>query len=104
MTPHQIMLVRTTFAQVLPAAGTAAAVFYARLFELDPALRSMFPADLGDQGRKLMQMIAVAVHGLDDVETLAPAVRALGRRHARYGVQDQHYQTVAVALLGTLKL
>src|SRR5438874_11409491 len=81
MTPQQKMLVRTTFAQVLPIAETAAALFYARLFELDPSLRPLFTSDLQEQGRKLMQMLAAAVRGLDDLETLVPAVRALGKRH-----------------------
>jgi nitric oxide dioxygenase len=102
MTPHQITLVRTTFAQVLPITDTTAASFYARLFELDPSLRLLFSTDVAEQGRKLMQTIAAAVHGLDDLGTLVPAVRALGRRHAGYGVRDEHYQTVAVALLDTL--
>ncbi|MFN8636160.1 MAG: globin family protein [Chloroflexota bacterium] len=104
MTPNQINLVRTTFAQIVPMADTAASLFYARLFELDPSLRPLFTADLAEQGRKLMQTLAVAVHGLDDLEALAPTVRALGRRHASYGVQGRHYQTVAQALLDTLEL
>jgi hemoglobin-like flavoprotein len=104
MTPHQKMLVQTTFAQVAPIAETAAALFYARLFELDPSLRPMFTSDIQEQGRKLMQMIAVAVAGLDDLDALVPAVQALGKRHAGYGVQDEHYETVATALIWTLEV
>jgi hemoglobin-like flavoprotein len=104
MTPRQKALVQTTFDQLLPIADTAATVFYARLFELDPSLRSLFTSDLAEQRRKLMQMIAAAVRGLDNLDTLVPAVRALGQRHASYGVQDHHYTTVAIALLATLKI
>jgi hemoglobin-like flavoprotein len=50
-----------------------------------------------------MQMIAIAVNGLDRLDELVPAVRQLGVRHARYGVKDQHYDTVAEALLWTLE-
>lgn len=39
MTPDQKTLVQTTFAQVAPIGETAAALFYAKLFELDPSLR-----------------------------------------------------------------
>jgi hemoglobin-like flavoprotein len=49
-----------------------------------------------------MQMIGVAVNGLDTLEQLVPAVKELGRRHAGYGVTDAHYDTVAGALLWTL--
>ena len=104
MAPRQKALVRTTFDEIVPIAETAAAIFYTRLFELDPSLRPMFSINLDVQGRKLMEMIAAVVHGLDDIEALMPTVRALGKRHAGYGVQDDRYETVAVALLSTLEL
>ena len=103
MTPRQKALVQTTFAQVAPIAETAATLFYTRLFELNPALRPLFQGDMTEQGRKLMQTLAVAVAGLEDLEMLVPAVRALGKRHVAYGVRDAHYGTVAVALLWTLE-
>lgn len=102
MTPAQIALVQQTFDQVKPIAGVAAGLFYNRLFELDPALRPMFRGDMEEQGRKLMQMLSVAVAGLTRLDTLVPAVEALGRRHAGYGVKDEHYATVGAALLWTL--
>ena len=103
MTPHQKLLVQSTFAKVAPIAETAAGLFYARLFELDPSLRPLFTSDMQEQGRKLMQMLAVAVAGLDDLDMLVPAVRALGKRHAGYGVLDEHYETVGTALIWTLE-
>ena len=103
MTPEQTLIVRETFAKVEPISEAAAALFYGRLFELDPSLRPMFRGDMAEQGRKLMQTLAVVVHGLDRIATLVPAVEALGRRHAGYGVRDEHYATVASALLWTLE-
>ena len=50
-----------------------------------------------------MGMIKTAVRGLDDVAKLIPAVEELGRRHATYGVEPKHYDTVAEALLWTLE-
>jgi nitric oxide dioxygenase len=35
--------------------------------------------------------------------TLAPVIEALGRRHAGYGVKDEHYTAVATALLWALE-
>lgn len=103
MTPKQITLIQTSFEQVLPIAETAAELFYGRLFELDPSLRPLFRGDMTEQGRKLMTTLKVVVNGLTRLEALVPAVQALGRRHAGYGVKDEHYQTVATALLWTLK-
>src|SRR5918912_69829 len=94
MTPQQKILVQQSFGAVAPIAEAAAALFYGRLFELDPSLRPLFHGDLATQGRHLMATLAVAVRGLDDLPTLVPAVRALGRRYAAYGVRDEHYVTV----------
>jgi hemoglobin-like flavoprotein len=103
MTTDQMRLVQETFAHVAPIADTAATLFYARLFQLDPKLRDLFRGDMREQGRKLMQTLAVTVRGLDALEALVPAVQALGRRHAGYGVTDAHYATVGAALLWTLE-
>lgn len=103
MTPEQKVLVQTSFEQVLPIADTAAELFYGRLFELDPSLRLLFKEDMKAQGRALMSMIQVAVAGLDKMERIVPAVQNLGRRHATYGVENSHYETVGTALLWTLE-
>lgn len=102
MNAQQKYLVQSSFEKVAPIAETAAALFYGRLFELDPSLRAMFTTDLKEQGRKLMHMLTLAVRGLDRLDELVPAVQGLGRRHAHYGVQPEHYDTVASALLWTL--
>ncbi|MFL6623253.1 MAG: globin family protein [Sulfurifustis sp.] len=103
MTPKQKELVQQSFAKVLPISEKAAAMFYQRLFTLDPSLQPLFKGDMKEQGRKLMQMIGVAVNGLDNLQQIVPAVKDLGRRHVRYGVQPSHYDTVAAALLWTLE-
>ena len=104
MTPQEITLVQRTFRHVLPIGDTAASLFYRRLFALDPSLRAMFPEDLRDQGRKLMQMMAVAVQGLSRFDDVVGAVEDLGRRHATYGVKPVHYDLVGEALLSTLAI
>lgn len=105
MTPRQIDLVQQTFAQVKPIAAAAAALFYNRLFTMDPSLRALFkPGDMTTQGQMLMSMIGAAVGGLRNLEQLAPVVRNLGARHVGYGVRPAHYATVGAALLETLEL
>lgn len=103
MTPRQVELVQTTWEKVVPISDKAAALFYGRLFELDPELKPMFKSDIREQGKKLMQMITVAVRGLGDLGKLVSAVEDLGRRHVGYGVRKKDYDTVAAALLWTLE-
>jgi hemoglobin-like flavoprotein len=102
MTPENQTYVRDSFAKVVPIAPQAAALFYDRLFVLDPTLRPLFKGDMHEQGRKLMAMIATAVANLDKLDTIVPAVQDLGRRHNVYGVKPEHYATVGAALLWTL--
>ena len=102
MTPDNQTLVRDSFAKVVPIAPQAAALFYDRLFTLDPSLRPLFKGDMAEQGRKLMAMIGMAVANLNRLDTILPAVQDLGRQHATYGVQPAHYDTVGSALLWTL--
>ena len=90
MTNEQINLVKATFEKIEPLSETVADIFYGRLFELDPNLRHLFKGDMKEQGRKLMQMIGLAVRGLDRIEELIPAVQSLGVRHANYGVKEAH--------------
>jgi hemoglobin-like flavoprotein len=104
MTPTQKQLVKTSFAQVAPIAGTAATLFYGRLFELDPTLKPLFKGDMAEQGRKLMKTLATAVNSLDKLDELVPVVEELGRKHVSYGVKAQHYDTVGSALLWTLEV
>lgn len=103
MSPVEITLVKDSFRKVVPIADQAAALFYARLFELDPALRPLFRGDMNEQGKKLMTMIATAVASLERIDTLVPVVRELGVRHAGYRVKEEHYATVGAALLWTLE-
>lgn len=64
----------------------------------------MFPDDLSGQKKKLMAMLATAVVDLGRLDRLVPAVRALGHRHAAYGVTPDHFALVGAALLRTLEL
>jgi len=102
LTAQDVALVRASFAQIAPIQETAADLFYDRLFEIAPGLRPMFPTNLAEQKRKLMATISAAVGGLSDLEGLVPLVKALGARHANYGVTAAHYDIVGDALLWTL--
>ena len=103
MTHQDILLVQLSWQKVLPNKDAAADLFYLKLFDLDPELRSLFTGDMDQQGAKLMQMITAAVRGLDRLDALLPVVRELGTRHVAYGVRDDHYGTVGMALLWTLE-
>ena len=62
----------------------------------------MFTVDLEDQGQKLMEKLALVVRHLGEPQQFMDEVRELGRRHAGYGVEAQHYQTMREALFWML--
>jgi nitric oxide dioxygenase len=57
---------------------------------------------MAQQKKILMQTLTVVVKSLDRLDQLVPAIEALGRRHAGYGIRAEHYETVGAALLWTL--
>lgn len=103
MNTADIALVQGSFRRIVPIADQAAALFYARLFEIDPSVRPLFHGNLQEQGRKLIAMLAAAVSMLEQPDKLQPTLRALGARHADYGVREEHYSSVGAALLWTLE-
>ena len=103
MTLDQIKLVQDSFSKVAPISATAAMLFYDRLFEIAPSVKAMFPADITEQRKKLMAVLAVVVNGLGDLPSILPAASALATRHVSYGAKAEHYPVVGAALLWTLE-
>ena len=103
MTPEQIALVQESFTKVAPISGAAAELFYGRLFEIAPEVKPMFPADMTEQRKKLMQTLGYVVNGLTKLDTVLPAASALAKKHVGYGVKPAHYAPVGAALLWTLE-
>src|ERR1700684_3931158 len=98
MTPRQTRLVRESFPIIRERTETLVLLFYGRLFQLAPSVRSMFTSDVGIQARKFGDTLAALVDSLDDFDRQRPALRAMGLRHVGYGVVPAHYDTLATAL------
>ena len=98
----QIARIRHAFAHVARNADGFTVDFYARLFELEPATRALFPDDLSDQRAKLVRTLVMLVGNLDHPEELRPLLAGLGSRHRSYGVLPTHYPLVGQALIATL--
>lgn len=104
MSPEQKALVQNSWQHVVPIADRAATLFYDRLFKMAPDIKRLFDgADITQQRRKLVQALAAVVGGLHHLDDLVPEIEALGRRHAHYGVQATHFDSVGAALLWTLE-
>jgi hemoglobin-like flavoprotein len=103
MTPDQVKLVQQSFSKVVPIAEQTAVIFYDRLFEIAPQVKSMFPADMTAQRGKLVATLAAVVNGIGNLDSILPAASALAKRHVSYGAKAEHYPVVGAALLWTLE-
>jgi nitric oxide dioxygenase len=100
--PLQVELLESSFALLAPRADELADRFYARLFEVAPATRAMFPADMAMQKRALIGALVVIDRSLRSAEQLGLYLEGLGKRHVDYGAAASHYPVVGAVLLETL--
>jgi hemoglobin-like flavoprotein len=98
----EIACIRRGFSTVAADADRFTADFYARLFELAPTLRPLFPDDLSSQRDKLKHMLVMLVAALDRPDALRPTLATLGDRHRSYGVVKADFIVVGRALIDTL--
>ena len=98
LTPRQKWLVRESFESVCEYSTAVAELFYGRLFELAPQTRNLFAIEIRTQARKLNETLRSVVDALDRFDELRPQLLELGRKHAEYRVQPQHYDMLVAAL------
>ena len=102
LTSRQKRLIKESFESVQEYSTALTKLFYGRLFELQPGVRSLFKTNLEDQSRKLLDMIVIIVEALDDFDALRPRLVELGQKHVTYGALPEHYDVVRKSLLWAL--
>jgi nitric oxide dioxygenase len=99
----RIALVRESFALLGPELEETSREFYDTLFEIAPHLRPMFRDDMTGQGMRFMTTLRVMVERLTDPLAFKAEVAELGRGHAAWGVEKEHFALMREALMRTLK-
>ncbi|MCB0679111.1 MAG: hypothetical protein KDC30_20580 [Saprospiraceae bacterium] len=104
MNANQILLIKKSWRLLRQVAPELVGdTFYSKLFYDHPELRRMFPKEMDEQYKKLIDMLSSMVARLDDLESLQQELTELARRHLGYGVLPKHYAMVGEALLWTLE-
>lgn len=94
------------------AAQTAAGVLlFQNLFKAQPGSLELFSfkdskkfdRKLQEHGLQAVDGLDRVVYGLGDLTSLVPYLRALHKRHIKYGVILEHYDMLATSLLVTLE-
>jgi hemoglobin-like flavoprotein len=103
MTEDDIRLVQSSWQKIEFVQDVAAELFYARLCELDPALRERFGVDARVRSQRFASFMDATVRGLARLDALLPIVRALGIKHAAFADDDRQHAHVAQSLLWALE-
>lgn len=59
---------------------------------------------MSKQKTKLMEVLAIAVSSLENLEKLTPTLEKLGKLHLDKNVKEEHYDLVGQCLINTLKI
>lgn len=102
--PIHRALVRRTFREITGDHQRLSALVFSKLFEMDNSLRQVFGADLPQQQRKFIHMLALLVSVIDEPDKLAEISAALGTRHQAYGVRREHYELMVEAIVWALEM
>ena len=78
-------------------------VFYTKLFYDNPELRKMFPTNMGEQYKKLIDMLNIIIARLEKLDEIKGEITHMAKRHVDYGVKPENYNMVGTALLCTLQ-
>ena len=96
MTSDERQLLRESWERLHPHADRLALAFFDRLYALEPDCRGIVAGtSLATQFIRFGRMLAelTTLH-IDDPQKFVRVTAELGRRHAAYGVRDEHYWAV----------
>ncbi len=77
-------------------------LFYNKLFQLAPEVRTLFSSSVPEQSKKLMAMLHYMVRHINQPDEVSATLSALASRHVKYKVKPYQYAVVGNALLWTL--
>ena len=93
-----------SFNLIAPQAEQLVARFYEELFKRHPDVKPLFKNTTpAKQQQKLLAALKLVMANLNNVDTLAKALTALGERHEKYGAIEAHYGAVATTLMDVMK-
>jgi hemoglobin-like flavoprotein len=76
--------------------------FYSRLFAAAPAVRPLFPDDMGRQKAMLLGALVLVCKSPRNLDAIVPKLRELGARHVAYGARPEHYPVVGATLIASM--
>jgi hemoglobin-like flavoprotein len=103
MTSFQISLLRNSLIKMQPIDEIVVALFYKRLFVIEPALRPAFNGDITEQGHLLKDTVSTVVGAAHDLPSIKKSLVQLMHIYAGCGVRTEHFVAMRAAWIGTLR-
>jgi hemoglobin-like flavoprotein len=104
MTTQQINLIKSSWKMAATDPIVVGGLFYSRLFKIAPETQPLFShTSIAEQSVKLTSILSYVINKLEKLDDIATEVVKLARRHVNYGVREEHYTAVGLALIWTLK-
>ncbi len=92
----------SSFNMLAPRGPALVDRFYAHLFSKHPAVRPMFPSNMGEQKKKLLASLVLVLENIRNTEKLEQPLKDMGERHVGYGTQPEHYPVVRDTLVSVM--
>lgn len=96
-------LIKGSLETLTPRSDRLIGYFFGVLFTTDPSLRDLFPVAMDVQRDRFFQSLLRIGQDIDNPMTLTPYLQQLGRDHRKYGVRDEHYVSVGIALMAAIR-
>lgn len=93
---------KENFAQIARHGDEVPLIFYSDLFLRAPQVRDLFPVSMRAQRDRLLGALVKIVTEVEELDSLVPYLRELGRDHRKFGALAEHYDAVGASLLFTL--
>lgn len=103
LSPSEILVLQTSFAKISREADRAADLFFARLDEFDPALRTLADVDFCDQKKGFIRLLGTVVHRLDCLDLVRDHLLELALDHAEVSASEEHHHFIGAAFFWMLE-
>jgi nitric oxide dioxygenase len=103
LNPHQIEMLKDSWAHVLAYSEKAGNIFYPHFFSLIPEAQTLFENNIQSQDKKLISAITLMVTKISKLENIHDEVIQLAKRHLQYGVKPEYFEPFGIAFLKMLE-
>ena len=102
MSDSEIAALESSFASLSAQAEAFATRFFVRLFDRYPIARGVFPKDMAEEHKSLLDAMGLLVRSVRTLPVIEPVFKEFGARHAAAGLSPEQCEVVSGLLLETI--